>query len=118
MKIILVKHGETEEGTHRILLGALPGILTAQGKKEMIVVAQSIVAADLHPELIISSKLTRAVDSAEILANILNLPILQNAMVNERGGGVVEGKKDQEIEWSEYEKISLPYRKHKGVKVF
>ena len=38
MNLIIIRHGETKEAKKGVLLGNLPGHLTAKGKKEMLTI--------------------------------------------------------------------------------
>jgi len=117
MTLILIRHGETKEGKKGILLGQLPGNLTGAGKQEMIAAAKKI-REEVNPEVIFSSDLKRAKDSAKILSNELGLNVVYNKLLRERSGGDAEGKTEEKINWKEYERVSLPYRKHKGGESF
>jgi broad specificity phosphatase PhoE len=114
MKFILIRHGETKEGKKGIILGRLPGVLSAKGKKEMEAAAKKIKKSKLEPEIIFSSDLNRAKQSAIIISKTLGLKVKCDKLLRERAGGIAEGKSDKEIDWENYEKISLLYRKHKG----
>jgi len=114
MNLILIRHGETIEGKKGILLGKMPGHLSDAGFKEMKAMSKKIKEKDLDPELIISSDNKRAQQSAEILSKNLGIKVVYDKLLRERGGGVAEGKKEDEIDWTEYEKVQLPYRKHLG----
>jgi len=112
MKLILIHHGETEEGKKGILLGRLPGTLSKKGKQEIKIVAQKIKKLESKPEIIFSSDLKRAEQSAKIISKILKLKIKYDTLLRERNGGIDEGKKEKEINWKLYEMTSLPYRRH------
>lgn len=114
MNLILIRHGETIEGQKGIILGHMPGTLSDAGFKEMKAVAKKIKEKDLDPELIISSDTKRAKQSAEALSKHLGIKVIYDKLLRERAGGVAEGKKAEEIDWVEYEKVQLPYRKHLG----
>lgn len=118
MNLILIRHGETVEGQKGILLGQMPGNLSDVGFKEMKAMSKKIKETLLGPELIISSDLARARQSAEILAKNLGIKVVYDKLLRERAGGVAEGKKENEINWVEYEKVQLPYRKHLGGESF
>lgn len=118
MKLILVRHGETREGKHGILLGSLPGVLTAQGKDFAKKVGDTIKKFPEQAEMIVSSDLKRATDTARIISKKIKAPIKFDQLLRERRGGIVEGKKETEIDWKSYEKVSLPFRKHEGGESF
>lgn len=118
MKIILVRHGETEESKEGTLLGHLPGRLSSKGKIDIKLTAKVIKKLDLNPKIIFSSDLKRAKDSSEIISEKLGLKIKYNQLLRERKGGASEGKTEKEIDWKSYEKTSFPHRKHIGGESF
>lgn len=68
MKIIIIRHGETKEGKKGIILGQLPGTLSAKGVSEVKKIALIIKKTNLNPTLIISSDLKRAKETAKIIS--------------------------------------------------
>ena len=118
MKLILLRHGKTEEEQRGIILGNLPGTLSAKGREEAVKIAGLIKAADLRPETILASDLARAADYAAIIGRELDLDVELEPLMRERGAGVVEGKNPDEIDWEEYEKVPKPLRKHPGGESF
>lgn len=118
MKLVFVRHGETREGKKGILLGSLDGNLTLKGRREAKQIGNELIKKRIIPDVIISSPLARAVDTANIIARILGRKVTQNALVRERKSGVAEGKKEKEIDWNTYEKKPIRERKHKGGESF
>lgn len=112
MKIILIRHGETEESGKGILLGHLSGHLSSKGKVDMKLTARAIKKLGLNPKIIFSSDLKRAQDSSEIISRELGLEIKYSQLLRERKGGASEGKTEKEIDWKLYEKTSFPHRRH------
>ncbi|MFA5173299.1 MAG: histidine phosphatase family protein [Candidatus Paceibacterota bacterium] len=113
MKLILIKHGETEEGKKGIILGSLPGTLTEKGKKDAKKIAKNLKKSGLIFDGIMTSDLERAKDTAEIIGKELKLQVKTNKLLRERKAGIAEGKTEKEINWEEYEKQPLLKRKHK-----
>lgn len=66
MKLILTRHGETEENKANIIQGHLPGKLSADGIKQSKKVALRLKWEKI--DYIYSSDLDRAVDTAKIIA--------------------------------------------------
>lgn len=92
MSIFVARHAETVEGKDGIIQGSLPGRLTERGKQE---------ARDLGLKLrrhgsferIVSSDLSRAKETAEILSTELShCPILYDCRLRERSFGSLEGQ--------------------------
>ncbi|PZM85742.1 hypothetical protein DLH72_01605 [Candidatus Gracilibacteria bacterium] len=116
MKIYLIRHSETIESSENIILGQLPGNLSEKGIFESKKIGKFLKEKQdiFKIEKIFSSDLKRAKDTAEIINNFLDLEIKFLKILRERKAGIVEGKNENEINWENYEKIFLPYRKHKG----
>jgi broad specificity phosphatase PhoE len=118
MKLILLRHGETEEEEKKIILGSRPGTLSATGREQAKKIAESFRLTELRPEIILTSDLSRAADYAAIIGHELGLKIKLEHLARERSAGTAEGKTGDEIDWEEYEKISKPLRKHPGGESF
>lgn len=118
MRLILLRHGETEEEKAGIILGHIPGTLSGRGEEQARENAAVIFALDLHPEIIISSDLARAAAYATIIGRELNLKVEFDPLTRERGAGKAEGKSQNKIDWEEYEKTVKPLRRHIGGESF
>ena len=84
MIIYIVRHGQTEENLQRILQGHMPGTLTEQGKEQVQRAAEQLSKEGVKFIRIVSSDLKRAMDSAQIIADKLNLPIVPMEMRSSR----------------------------------
>ncbi len=91
MKLYIVRHGETEENRLHILQGHLPGTLTPQGIEQVRMTAEDLVSQKISFSRIVSSDLKRAMDSAHILADALNVPIIPMQVLRERDWGKYTG---------------------------
>jgi broad specificity phosphatase PhoE len=95
MKVILVRHGETEENKARISQGWLPGRLSELGIEQAKKVSEKL--KDEKVDFIFSSDLARAHDTAK---NILQFHDIQNITLDERlreqCKGIEEGKTYEE----------------------
>lgn len=91
MKIYIVRHGQTEENLQRILQGHMPGTLTEQGKEQVQKAAEQLSKEGVKFTRIVSSDLKRAMDSAQIIADKLNLPIIPMEILRERDWGKFTG---------------------------
>ena len=96
MIIYIVRHGETEENLQRILQGHMPGTLTEQGKEQVQRAAEQLSKEGVKFTRIVSSDLKRAMDSAQIIADTLNLPIIPMEILRERDWGEYTGMTIQE----------------------
>lgn len=91
MLLYIVRHGQTEENKKRILQGHLPGTLTEQGKEQVRKAAEELAKKEIEYKCIVSSDLKRAMDSAQIIADRLNLPVIPMKLLRERDWGKYTG---------------------------
>lgn len=91
MIIYIVRHGQTEENLQRILQGHMPGTLTEQGKEQVQRAAEQLSKEGVKFTHIVSSDLKRAMDSAQIIADKLNLPVIPREILRERDWGKFTG---------------------------
>lgn len=91
MTIYLIRHGETEENLQRILQGHMPGTLTEKGKEQVRKTAELLAKEGVTFTKLVSSDLKRAMDSAQIISDRLNLPIIPMEIFRERDWGKFTG---------------------------
>ena len=91
MIIYIVRHGQTEENLQRILQGNMPGTLTEQGKEQVQRAAEQLSKEGVKFTRIVSSDLKRAMDSAQIISDRLNLPVIPMEILRERDWGKFTG---------------------------
>ncbi len=90
MKLIIVEHGQTEHGAQRLHQFA-NSELSKVGVKQAELLARRIKDSDA--DIIVSSKLTRAKQTAQIIAKQIKKKILYTALLNEkRRPSEIEGK--------------------------
>ncbi len=98
MKLIIIRHGETEENRHDIIQGHLPGVLSELGIEQARKVALRL--KDEQIDFIYSSDLARAVDTAkEIAKHHPNARLVLTKALRERHVGEFEGKKHSDVGW-------------------
>ena len=98
MKLILTRHGETEENKEGVLQGWLPGHLSSEGKKQAGLVAERL--KDVEIDCIYTSDLHRCVETAKAVAKYHdNARFVKEKALRERGLGEFEGKKTGEADW-------------------
>ena len=88
-----VRHGRTDCNISMLIQGRIDNPLSELGKKDPICVAELIKKYNLDFDIIISSPLSRAKDTANIIKNHLQLdiPIIINPDFIEREFGSAEG---------------------------
>src|SRR3989344_6206642 len=90
MKLILVRHGETEENVKKISQGHRPGKLTALGKEQAVKLAHQLKNEKI--DVIYCSDLKRTKDTLEpILRFHKRVPVHYVAEIREKAMGIFEG---------------------------
>jgi len=100
MKLILTRHGETEENIAGIMQGHLPGKLSDSGIEQAKKLALRL--KDEKIDYIFSSDLARSLDTAkEIIKFHPNVPVRFVKELRERDLGEFQGKKKSELGFEE-----------------
>ncbi|CAN5420813.1 alpha-ribazole phosphatase [soil metagenome] len=89
-RLYLVRHGQSAGNAEGRFGGHSPTPLSELGCEQAEITAQTLVKERITA--IYSSDLLRAVQTAEPLADILSLPIIETSAFRERKVGVLEGK--------------------------
>lgn len=105
MKLIVIRHGETDYNANSRIQGWTNSVLTQKGKEQIKETAVKL--KDMNIDLIIASDLIRTKNTAEIIQEELNVPILFNWLLRERSLGVLEGKSNKKIDWQKYDDDKL-----------
>jgi probable phosphoglycerate mutase len=95
MRIIAIRHGETALNLENRLTGWVDDDLTAKGREQALAVANRL---DEEFELIVSSPLLRAANTAKAIAAKHPCKILLDTKLRERNFGALSGKSWAEIE--------------------
>ena len=96
MKLILTRHGETEENKRDIIAGWKPGRLSAKGRKQVASVARKLRSIPI--DLILSSDLKRCKDTVAIINKYHHAPVRYLKSLRELGSGVFDGKPGADIQ--------------------
>lgn len=92
MKILFVRHGESVDDIEDRYGGAADFDLTERGKNQVAETAKKIASLDQKFEIVLTSPLKRAVQTAEIISNELDLPVEVFEYLKERNlNGVLTG---------------------------
>ena len=89
--IYLVRHGQTEWNLENRRQGHMDIPLNSTGKKQAKLCGQELSALNLKIDQIISSDLSRAKETAEIINTFLHLPISFDSRLREGNRGDLEG---------------------------
>jgi 2,3-bisphosphoglycerate-dependent phosphoglycerate mutase len=93
--LVLVRHGESVWNSEGLFTGWVDVGLSAKGVDEAVNSGRLIREAGLHPGVVHTSVLTRAVQTAHLAleaADLLWLPVRRSWRLNERHYGALQGK--------------------------
>ena len=103
MKLIVVRHGETEENLKGQMQGHIPGKLTQKGIEQAKKLALRL--KDKKIDVIYSSDLARASDNSKIIAEKHpDTPLIFTEKLREISRGEWEGKTAKELGFENYPK--------------
>ncbi len=94
--IFFIRHGQTDWNAESRIQGWSDIPINETGKKQILTLAHSLKTEERF-DLIISSDLLRAKQSAEIISDILHVPIIHTENLRERRYGIWEGMEEKEI---------------------
>ena len=94
IRLIVIRHGETDLNAKRVHQGQLPGNLNAKGRRQAQRLARRLHKEKIHA--IYSSDLRRAVQTTRIIAKYHKVPIIYTKDLRERHFGIFQGRP-----WSE-----------------
>ncbi|VEU23535.1 DEKNAAC104454 [Brettanomyces naardenensis] len=98
-KLILVRHGESEWNSKNLFTGWVDVRLSEKGRKEAKRGGELLKESGLKPDVVFTSVLSRAIQTADIAldeADLLYLPVVRSWRLNERHYGALQGKNKAE----------------------
>jgi broad specificity phosphatase PhoE len=95
-RLILLRHGQTDFNVAGRMQGHLESVLTPIGRAQAVAAAPAVAA--LAPDRLISSDLSRAADTAELVGAVCGLPVKLDARLRETHLGQWQGMSVDEIE--------------------
>jgi probable phosphoglycerate mutase len=110
-QIYLLRHGRSLGNENGFLQGQQDVPLTDEGREQARLLAERWHEDKLHFDLILSSTLSRASETAEIIGKKLGCPIELDALLMERNVGSLSGAKvSRHEDLAENLKFTSPYR--------
>ena len=100
MTLVLVRHGESVWNSEGLFTGWVDVGLSAKGVDEAVNCGRLLNEADLRPDVVHTSVLTRAIQTAHLAleaADLLWLPVRRSWRLNERHYGALQGKNKAQI---------------------
>lgn len=88
--LFLVRHGETVDNARQIMQGQTQGCLNEKGREQARVVAERLAAESI--DAIVASDLQRAIQTAEMIAELHGLPVVTTPLLRERDWGGFTGR--------------------------
>ncbi|OUC93931.1 phosphoglyceromutase [Streptosporangium minutum] len=93
--LVLLRHGESEWNAKGLFTGWVDAGLSAKGEEEARRGGQLLIDAGVLPDVVHTSVLTRAIQTANLAlgaADLLWLPVTRSWRLNERHYGALQGK--------------------------
>jgi 2,3-bisphosphoglycerate-dependent phosphoglycerate mutase len=93
--LVLLRHGESEWNSKGLFTGWVDVGLSEAGRQEAVTGGRLLTEAGLRPDVVHTSVLTRAIQTANIAleeAGLLWLPVRRSWRLNERHYGALQGK--------------------------
>ncbi len=97
LRVVFVRHGESKYNIEKRLQGP-QDTLTEEGKKQIEKLCKELAKYNFT-EMITSNE-KRAVESAEIISNFLNLEFQSTALICEKGSGDFSDKLVKDVNWN------------------
>ncbi|MQA86119.1 MAG: phosphoglyceromutase [Streptosporangiales bacterium] len=93
--LVLLRHGESVWNAEGLFTGWVDVDLSENGEEEAVTGGELIADADIHPGVVHTSVLKRAIRTADIsldVADLLWIPVRRSWRLNERHYGALQGK--------------------------
>jgi 2,3-bisphosphoglycerate-dependent phosphoglycerate mutase len=98
--LVLFRHGESEWNSKNLFTGWVDVTLSAKGEQEAVAAGQMITESGLVPDVVHTSVLTRAIQTANLAlgeAGLSWLPVRRSWRLNERHYGALQGKDKAQV---------------------
>ena len=98
--LVLFRHGESEWNSKNLFTGWVDVSLSAKGEEEASAAGRMMAEAGLVPDVVHTSVLTRAIQTANIALGVSGLswlPVRRSWRLNERHYGALQGKDKTQI---------------------
>jgi broad specificity phosphatase PhoE len=100
-EVFFIRHGKTNSNALSLIQGQTSGSLNKEGILQISKITDKISGEKI--ELIISSDLARAKQSAKILSNKLGAPVVYSKLIREKDNGLFTGCRSKDVSWNELE---------------
>jgi broad specificity phosphatase PhoE len=96
-RFYFIRHGQSVGNAEGYFTGWMDSPLTGQGQREAEARRASVEALDLKPDRIVTSTLSRAIETASIINRDLALPVSRDADLREQNYGTLQGMDRQSV---------------------
>ena len=90
-KLYYVRHGQSEWNVENKICGSTDVPLTDKGRQQAKESAQNILDAGIKADMILSSPLSRALETAKIISEVTGIPYMAKEELTEQNFGRYEG---------------------------
>ena len=97
IRIFLIRHGQPRQHSGKIFLGQADVPLSEPGREEASAAADDLIRQNAGPKQIYTSDLARARETAEIIAEKLGVPVVQDILFREMAMGAWDGELIEDI---------------------
>ena len=114
MKLILLRHGQSEWNAKNLFTGWIDVELSQKGKEEAKKAGELLKEANLYPNICYTSYLKRAIHTAQIALNTLgweHIDVMRSYKLNERHYGNWQGKNKDEVKAQYGEELFMAVRR-------
>ena len=114
MKLILLRHGQSEWNAKNLFTGWIDVDLSEKGKNEAKKAGELLKEAGLYPNICYTSYLKRAIHTAQIALNTLeweHIDVIRSWKLNERHYGNWQGKNKDEVKAEYGEELFMAVRR-------
>jgi 2,3-bisphosphoglycerate-dependent phosphoglycerate mutase len=112
--LILIRHGESEWNAKGLFTGWVDAALSERGRAEAANGGEQLAEAGLRPEVVHTSVLGRAIQTANIaldVAGLAWLPVRRSWRLNERHYGALQGKNKAETREQYGDELFMTWRR-------
>lgn len=87
----MIRHGQTEANAAEVMAGSMDSPLTKHGREQAYAVQKIVASLSVKPKVIAHSHLSRARDTANIINEVLGVPMMEDPDLAELHAGDWEG---------------------------
>ena len=90
-KLYFVRHGQSQWNVENRICGSMDSPLTDKGRREALESGKKILEEGIKVDIIYSSPLSRALETARIISSVISVPLVVDDRIREQAFGEWEG---------------------------